>query len=97
MALSITADEFESVLFGLSIKLEKHFPGWRFRIGHERKLEHGHTVILVQYSKLRLFERMSHDPTVEVFTYEVDPGSGTFDKLHDKIIARLMLLGLNDD
>lgn len=69
------------------------FPNYNFRFGVERKQEVSETVILVQYTNLRMFERMKHDPSVEVFIVR---NREDVIGLCDKIIARFMLLGLDN-
>ena len=98
MAFDIIEREyFENVILAFTEKLEETFPGWRFRVGVERSAEGTQTVLLVQYTRGVLFERMSRDPKVELFPYEVKASDDAIKQLHDKVITRLMFLGLKND
>lgn len=74
-------------------RLESHFRRYRFRIGASLVSDQsGCWVLVVQYTNNRLFERMgSKDSVEEVF---VVSGDMLPSAIADKIIARLMLLGV---
>lgn len=77
----------------LNDALESRFSSYVFRFGIEYNMETQVSVLIVQYDKLgKGFQRMGLDKPNEVFITDYAHDN----KITDKIIARLMLLGLDE-
>jgi len=78
----------------LNDALESRFSSYVFRFGIEYNMETQVSVLIVQYDKLgKGFQRMGLDKPNEVFITDY---AHDYNKITDKIIARLMLLGLDE-
>lgn len=85
----------DNVISVLTTHLEVAFQKHSFRVGYERKLEVMDTVIIVQHTPRDghgMFTRMDMDVTAETFTLK---SPLDYDTIANKVVTRLMLLGLD--
>lgn len=78
----------------LNDTLSSRFPSYVFRFGTEYNLETQVSVLIVQYDKFgKGFQRINLNKPNEIFIIDM---AHDYNKLTDKVIARLMLLGLDE-
>lgn len=82
------SEAYNEWLYG---ELNKRFPSYNFGIGVSLHAAKPQYIFLIQYTKAQMFNRMSTDATVEVFTFD---DTATPGEILTKIVSRLMLLGL---